>query len=260
MQRNRDAEIQRVGDSQETHETHEVPLLAARVTALPEAVQLSLQHGFNKDSLFTFCRALKAFQITVARKMSGDDLNDAFSMWWQTAQPLLSSGADFDEFRFVFLDTYGNTHSALGSNSLEEALRLAESSALPKAAKRYTGARLQKLVAVCYFLQRLTCGQPFFLSVRDAARVMGSRDLRMAGQMLGGLVTDEVLRLVEPGKPGGRKAARFRFVAPEFQNLEAAIPMEPVSRPKSETSSMHNTAPAKKQQARQRAQSRFWEK
>jgi hypothetical protein len=59
--------MQRYRANRETHETDvsdELPPLAARVTTLQEAVKLSLREGFSEHSVFTFARALKAFEVT----------------------------------------------------------------------------------------------------------------------------------------------------------------------------------------------------
>src|SRR6266446_7018242 len=83
---NRETEKQRDRETDETQETEDVPPLAACVKTLIEAVQLSLKGGLNKDCLFTFARALKAFEITTDHRLTPDELQNAFSLWWSTAQ------------------------------------------------------------------------------------------------------------------------------------------------------------------------------
>jgi hypothetical protein len=84
---------------------------------------LSLEAGINENSLFTFTRALKAFEITHDRRLPADELDGAFSLWWTAAKPQLPGDADFDEYRLDFLDKFAKTKAALGSNSREEATR-----------------------------------------------------------------------------------------------------------------------------------------
>jgi len=179
------------------------------VKTLIEAVQLSLKGGLNKDCLFTFARALKAFEITTDHRLTPDELQNAFSLWWSTAQPQLPPKAEFHEWRFDFEDTFAKTRAALGANALEEAIRRADSSPLPPQAERYASPKLKRLVAVCYHLQLLQGNSPFFLGVRDAAQVMDIKNLYQASARLAGLVRDGILIEVEKGTR--KRATRFRF-------------------------------------------------
>ena len=187
--------------------------LAASIKTLQEAVQLSLKDGLHKDCLFCFARALKAFEITHDRRLASKKMEAAFSLWWNTAKPLLPSEAEFDEWRFDFEATFAKTNAPLGSNSLQEAIRRANANPLPPQAERYTSPKLKRLVAVCFQLQLLQGGSPFFLAVRDAARIVGTKNLYTANAMLTGLVRDGILAEVEKGI--GKRARRFRFNLPE---------------------------------------------
>jgi hypothetical protein len=208
---NGDTEKQSYRDTDGTQETQDVPPLAASVKTLPEAVQLSLKTGLTKNSLFLFSRALRAFETTNQRRLPPKEVEVAFSLWWSTAKPLLPPDADFDEWRFVFLDTFEKTKVALGANPLDEAIRRADSNPPPPQAARYTSPGIKRLISVCYHLGSLAGDGTFFLSVRDSAQIFGTKSLPEASAMLVGLVWDGVLDIVTPGKPGGKKATRFRF-------------------------------------------------
>jgi hypothetical protein len=174
-----------------------------------EAVQLSLKDGLTENCLFILARALKAFEITHDRRLPPAELQNAFSLWWSAAKPLLPPDADFDEYRFDFEDTFAKTHAPLGSNSLQEAIRRADASPLPPQAERYSSPKLKRLVAVCFQLQLLQGNSPFFLGARDAARIMGTKNFYHANALLGGLVRDGILTEVEKGTR--KRATRFRF-------------------------------------------------
>jgi hypothetical protein len=210
---NRETETQSYGETEDTQETEDVPPLAASVKTLQEAVQLSLKDGLNKDCLFTFARALKAFEITTDRRLPPEELQAAFSLWWSAAKPFLSPDADPDEWRFDFEDTFAKTHAPLGSNSLEEAIRRADTGPMPSQSARYSSPKIKRLVAICYHLQLLQGNSPFFLGVRDAAQITGIKNLYQANARLGGLVRDGVLIEVEKGTR--KRATRFRFSLPD---------------------------------------------
>ena len=213
IQRDRDSELQSYGENEGTQETDDVPPLAASVKTLPEAVELSLKGGLDKDCLFRFARALKAFEITNDRRLPPAELQSAFSLWWGTAKPMLPPDADPDEWRFDFEQTFEKTHAALGANSLEEALRRADASPLPPQAERYASHKLKRLVAVCYQLQLLQGKSPFFLGVRDAAKIGGAKSLLQASAWLAGFVRDGILTEIQKGTR--KRATRFRFNMPE---------------------------------------------
>ena len=233
IQRHRDSEIQRRGDteikrhrdSDGTQVTEEVPPLAACVKTLPEAVQLSLQAGINDTCLFIFARALKAFEITTNRRLRPIEVSGAFAIWWNVAKPQLPPDADFDEWRFDFEATFAKTQAALGANSLQEAIRRTEAGPPPPQAQRYSSPKLRRLVAACYQLQLLQGTSPFFLGVRDAARILGTDNLSQANAMLLGLVRDGILILVEKGTR--KRATRFRFHLPETSASGPANALKP---------------------------------
>jgi hypothetical protein len=198
-----------------TDATDEIPLLATRIQSIPEAVQIALEEGVGESCLFMFARALKAYEATTRTRLDAPGLDGAFAQWWNQARPKLPADANFDEYRFLFQDAFARAKSPLGANHFLEALQRAKLQPLPPGAMRYAGSKLGLLVAVCFHLQKLVGDAPFFLSVRDAAKVLESTDLKHASAMLSGLVRDGVLKVVEEGKPGGRRATRFYYIAPD---------------------------------------------
>lgn len=208
---NRAIENQSHGVIDGTHATQDFPPLATPVNSLPAAAQIALAEKDNKNVLFTLARALKAHEATVKRRLTRDDLDAAFSQWWIQAQLQLPPNPDFDEWRLAFLDTWSKVKSPLGSDQLVGAIHRADTRPLPLQAKRYTSKPISRLVAVCYHLQRFGGASPMYLSVRDAARVLEIKDLTRASRILYGLVQDEVLSIIEKGKPGGKLATRFRY-------------------------------------------------
>lgn len=229
-QRDGDTEKMSLGDMDGTQETEDVPPLAARVETLQEAVQLSLKDRVNDKCLFALSRAIKAFEITNNRRLPPKELPAAFALWWSAAKPHLPPDADFDEWCLDFEDTFAKTHSALGANSLEEAIRRAATSPLPTQAARYSSPKLKRLIAVCYHLQILQGASPFFLSVRDTAQIMETKNLHKANAMRAGLVRHEILIEVEKGTR--KRATRFRFNLPESAptgESKATAPAKPGS-------------------------------
>ena len=155
------------------------------------------------------------------------ELQSGFSLWWSAAKPLLPPDAEFDEWRFDFEDTFARTKTPLGSNSLQVAINRADENPAPPQAERYTSPKVKRLVTVCYYLQLLQGSSPFFLGVRDAARIMGVKDLHRANATLAGLVRDGLLIVAVNGTR--KKATRFRFNHPDsppIGDMDAPVPVE----------------------------------
>lgn len=202
--------------TQATEETEERPPLAARVRTLQEAVEISLSDKYRSgepDLVFVFARALKAFEATVGTRLNSADFDPTFNLWWSKAQSVLPSGTDREETRLLLLNAYGHARSPLGSNNLIEAIERAKRSPAPEASRYASNQGLQLLVSVCYHLQLAAGFGPFFLSTRDAARILGFTDPKRAQRILEGLVMDAILTVAEKGRPGsvGGKATRYHY-------------------------------------------------
>jgi hypothetical protein len=211
--RNGASEIPKIRDSNGTHATHEAAL-ATPVWTLPEAVKLSMTGVAGDDMLFRFARAMKAFETTTEVRQNEPELENAIADWYRTAQQKgkVPPDTDFDECRMLFLHAWEHVRAPLGANPLEEAIKRADRLPPPPEANRYQKAGLKRLVSVCHQLQLLAGEAPFFLSVRDAASILGTTKLETVSAFLAGLVRDGVLREVEKGKLEGRRASRFKYV------------------------------------------------
>jgi hypothetical protein len=183
-----------------------------RVATLLGAAQISLKGGFTSNSIFTLCRALKAFEATNGHTLTKAEQDSAFSLWWNTAKPLLPRDAEFDEYRFEFERTFEKTRTPLGANPLFQAIEQADSRPLPPEAARYGSPKIKRLVAVCFQLQRLAGNAPFFIGARGAAIVLGTKKPETGLTTLDGLVRDGILTVVRKGESGGKLATRYRYI------------------------------------------------
>lgn len=166
---------------------------------------MSLERGVRHDSLFTFARALKAFEATTGCKA---DLEGALAVWWPLAKPHLPSDADFGEFLWVLRDAFLCANTPLGANALLQALNLA-----PQLSYKPTSAeREARIKWVCRYLQKVAGDGAFFISVRDAAKVIQTDNLRLAQSLIRSLVYEGFMEVAERGSPKGRKATRFRIL------------------------------------------------
>jgi len=192
--------------------------LAACVQTLQEAAQIALADGLSEISLFKFARAVKAFEVTNAVTLAHGELANAFVIWWSAANTQLPADADFDEYQLCFEDAYSRAKTPLGANALHEAIKRAETQPVPAEASTFNGPNVGRLIAVCFHLQQLSGDSAFFLSVRDAQRVLGGLGLMTASAVLKGLVSRGILRIVKKGTQAGRRATRYRYGAASHQD------------------------------------------
>jgi len=206
---------QRDGSVRATNETDATDDSArsVQVPTIPEAVRLSLTEGITDKTLFKFARAIRAFEMTTGMRIKQSEVSNVFAEWWRTAQAekLLPADASHDEYALLFEDTFARAKVPLGANALYAAIKRAEKASLPEAAKQFTDPKMQKLVGTCYQLQKLTGRVPFFLSVRDCAKIYGTKRLATASAILNGFVSRQILRIAKKGLPGGKLATRFWY-------------------------------------------------
>ncbi len=219
-QRDRDTEKQsfrRYRVSDETDDIDELPPSGACVGTLQKAAQMALADKSNGDPVFKFARAVKAFELTVDTRLPKEELPGAFNVWWSMAESTLPPDTNRDECMFLFMDAYDKAKTPLGSNVIQNALDKVKSSSPPPEANRYESPKLKTLVHLCYELQRLAGDSPFFLSVRDAARAVGlsAKSVHVVSAFMHGLHRDGIIKPVEIGKPGVRRATRYRYVYPQ---------------------------------------------
>ncbi len=85
---------------------------------------------------------------------------------------------------------------------------------LPKVAERYESAGVRLLVAICRELQRASGEQPFFLSCRTAAQLLGVTYVH-ASRWLILLREEKVIKPIGKADRAKRKAQRYRYIAPD---------------------------------------------
>ena len=205
----------RYRDSDDTNDTHELPPSGACVNTLQKAAEMALADKSGDDPVFTFARAVKAFEITTDARLKESELPNAFNIWWSAAQSTLPPDTDREECLFLFMDAYAKVKHPLGSNVIQNALARVESSPPPPAANRYESQKLKTLVHLCYELHILAGEGVFFLGLRDAARAIGlsPKSLHAVSSLMRGLHRDGIIKPVEIAPPGVHRATRYRYVA-----------------------------------------------
>lgn len=92
---------------------------------------------------------------------------------WHSRNQHLRAGVSREEYLAEFLRGLTNAKIPLSETPLSLAASLIESEPFPPEASRYSDVKVKRLVSLCWQLQRLTAPGPFFLTCRDAGKIVG---------------------------------------------------------------------------------------
>jgi hypothetical protein len=179
-------------------------IAAAILATLPQSTK-----DMN-DCLFALGRRLKGISGFANLKASDPTLTRIVTDWYQEARPSLPD-TTLVGIRAAFSRRWKLVHTAYGE-SLKAAL--AEAQQEPHTGL-YDDDRVDLLLRLCRVLQRQAGDEPFYLSCRMAAHLVGGH-FTETNAWLYVFIEDGHLQLVEKGggKENPRKASRYRFTGP----------------------------------------------
>jgi CHC2 zinc finger len=170
-------------------------------------------------------RDLRAVEERISRKLSNIELMLAFNEWHRLSQPFLDTAKTRDDYLVAFLAELGKVRVPTGeghtlNQALENVSTLAPSELplipdYPNAPESW-----RTLAALHRELSRLTGGNTYFLTCRDAAKaVPGLRHqaaytINLALAQLGVI---EVVRVGAP-RPNDGKASEFQYLLAQAEN------------------------------------------
>jgi hypothetical protein len=170
-------------------------------------------------------RDLRAVEERIGRKLSNIELMLAFNEWHRLSQPFLDTAKTRDGYLAAFLAELGKVRVPTGeghtlNQALENVSTLAPSE-LPLIPDYPNAPESWRILAALHReLSRLTGGNTYFLTCRDAAKaVPGLRHqaaytINLALAQLGVI---EVVRVGAP-RPNGGKASEFQYLLQQTEN------------------------------------------
>lgn len=175
-------------------------------------------HGTRNRCIFEFARHLKALPAFAAvGSAEVRELRDLVKEWHRRALPKIRT-KDFIETWGDFVHAWGSVKLAANVDVRAEALNRARSMPPPSwASDSDYPSKALLLATICRELQRQTGADPFYLSQRDAADLVGV-DPTTANVWLKAFVADGGIAVVERGLPGGSKATRYRYIAGDLES------------------------------------------
>ena len=189
-----------------------------RVHTLAEAIAYTLPTDVHQSNplLFDFARGLKTLELQSGKPFTPSQLRAAFEAWYERAQPFLRTSTKATDDYFVeLLDDYKSAKYPLFAQALAQAWAMANAQPLPVEAMQFDDPQKRRLVALCFQLQNLAAESPFFLSARDAAKLLNHESHSTAASWLRAFCVLEIIREVEKGRimpDGDQRASRYRYI------------------------------------------------
>lgn len=133
--------------------------------------------------------------------------------WWKRSKSVVGT-KDYGSSLRAFLRGYKNAHTAWGE-TMSDFLRMATEAPAPTWVPPGCDPRQVVLASLCRELQRSAGNDPFYLSSHIAGELLGVAPMT-AWRWLDLFVLLRALEVVERGKPGGKKATRYRYLASDL--------------------------------------------
>lgn len=167
--------------------------------------------GLRHHCIFDFARMLKALPEYADRQAA--DLLETFVVWWDHAEPNTSGDHDLAESFTEFEIAWANVQVPWGESlNMAAVIEMARQLEPLERLVAFRSEPLISLANVCCVLQKNTGDQPFWLSTRDAGKVIGSDQMK-AWRYLKRLENEGVIECIERGTRGtSGKATRYRYV------------------------------------------------
>lgn len=208
-QRHRDPETQMASESLSLCLSVSDPAVQRAITRT-----LPTHEGGRNRCVFRLARELKAIRALDDAPLQA--LQPIAREWHRQALPVIGT-KPYDETWADFAHAWPRVRTPAGHGVLESAFARAKALPLPAGAARYECEHTRALIALCAELQRLRGQEPYYLSCRSAARLLGI-DHHTASRRLGMLVADGVLIVAEPGTT--TRATRYEYAGPSRGSAE----------------------------------------
>ena len=184
-----------------------IPQSLAEVITL---ANLEEERSVNK-CLFQFARGLFTLELQCSEPFSRDELHEMFCQWYERYEHALIDEVGRDELFFDLLEKYDRVKVPFGCDVIKTAWQNALTNSYPVEAQKFQQEELKQLTAFCLQLQITAGDNAFFLSCRTVQRLLGLRSHHKAARWLRGLVATGMLKEIEKGSPGTKKASRYRY-------------------------------------------------
>lgn len=188
-----------------------VPLFFCSISTIEDALRISMpsKKQENNALLFKLARAIKALELK-GQTFGTPELKTAFDQWYGRARLFLREGQTKEDYWFEFLNACQRAKFPLGGVKLAQAWDKAKSDPLPPEAMTFDNPEMRMLVAFLKQLQTIQGAEPFFITYRDCAALLGHKTHSTVATWLGALTKLNYIRVAHPGNE--RQATRYFYI------------------------------------------------
>lgn len=208
------------GDDRENREmASALSALSVRLDApdIKRAIESTIPRGprHRNTQVFELARALKAIPSVADADVTA--FRDVARKWHRLASPFIGT-KPFEDTWAEFVYAWPRVKYPKGTGPMPDILKRADASDVPSVAAGYDSPDTHRLIKLCRELQRASGDEPFFLSCRMAADLLGI-DRDTAWRRLKALVADRILKVIAPGTK--TRATRYLYLAGRRMKAEA---------------------------------------
>lgn len=172
------------------------------------ACTLPNKEGYRNFLIFQFCRELKG--CSEFEKYKAGQLKPLVKRWYEQALPIIGTKS-FDETWADFCYGWPRVKYPKGSEVLKIAVKNAmNGKTILEAENNYETPEIKLLVRICYELQKLQQNEPFWLSEKDGAKILGVSKPTI-GKWLAMFEADGIIKKVK--EYTSKEATRYKFIA-----------------------------------------------
>lgn len=169
----------------------------------------------NNALLFKLARALLALQ-NKGQKFALPSLERVFYLWYTGAIPFLREGRTREHYFLEFMNACERAKYPLGGTKLATVFEKAKSLPLPAEALKFEIPEMRLLVAFLKQMQVLQGTEPFYITYRDCAALLGHKSHTTVVAWLGALAKLEYIQVTQRGDE--KRATRYRYIWKDGEN------------------------------------------
>ncbi len=186
-------------------------LFHSSINSIEDALRVSMptKKRENNALLFKLARAVKTLEVK-GHTFGLPELEAVFDQWHTRAEKFLREGRTREDYYLEFMNACQRAKFPLGGVKVAEAWAKAKTEPLPSEATNFTNPELRLLVAFLKQLQAMQGAEPFFITYRDCAALLGHKTHSTAATWLGALARLQYIRIAQPGNE--HQATRYFYV------------------------------------------------
>ena len=166
----------------------------------------------NHKSVFELARLARTMEAQRGVKLSVQERDQLIQKWCEV-NPYINPKRSLGHYHTEFLVSYRKVRFPKGeTNILDLAVKSARTNPPPPEAAKFQDNQITLLISVLRELQLLHGNNPFFLSCRKAAELLGVKSYKTMNRRLIALEVDGIIKVVCRGGPNTNKANRYRYL------------------------------------------------